>query len=104
MLAHVSAKGELMNFVAVEVQSIDTTGDYRQERETLPQKDSYHGKIGRFQLGEVNKRILPQLIYKARLGEAAVPEGPLLRLPDPYGKISERLGGGLRPYSLQPGR
>jgi hypothetical protein len=33
VLAHISAKGELISFVAVEVQSIDTTGNYRAERE-----------------------------------------------------------------------
>jgi hypothetical protein len=44
VLAHVSAKGELINFVAVEVQSIDTTGNYRHERDTYLKEESFQGK------------------------------------------------------------
>ena len=41
VLARVSAQGDLINFVAVEVQSIDTTGNYRAERETVFSRNSF---------------------------------------------------------------
>lgn len=107
VLAHLSAKGELMNFVAVEVQSIDTTGNYRRERETYLKEESFQGKsTAGFNWENVNKRILPQLIYKGHVlrQEPLCQKGLFFVCPTPvYGKISERLGGGLRPYSLQPG-
>ena len=44
VLAHLSAQRELINFVAVEVQSIDTTGNYREERETYLKEEIFDGK------------------------------------------------------------
>jgi hypothetical protein len=107
VLAHVSATGELINFVAVEVQSIDTTGNYRAERDTYLKEESFSGKSSAgFNWENVNKRILPQLIYKGHVlrQEPLCQKGLFFVCPTPvYGKISERLGGGLRPYPLQPG-
>jgi hypothetical protein len=107
VLAHVSANGELINFVAVEVQSIDTTGNYRLERGTYLKEESFLGKsTAGFNWENVNKRILPQIIYKGHVlrQEPLCQKGLFFACPTPvYMKISERLGGGLRPYSLQPG-
>ena len=107
VLAHVSATGELINFVAVEVQSIDTTGNYRAERDTYIREESFSGKSSAgFNWENVNKRILPQLIYKGHVlrQEPLCQKGLFFVCPTPvYNKISERLGGGLRPYALQPG-
>ncbi len=107
VLAHVSAKRELINFVAVEVQSIDTTGNYRQERDTYLKEEPFHGKsTAGFNWENVNKRILPQLIYKGHVlrQEPLCQKGLFFVCPTPvYAKISERLGGGLRPYAMQPG-
>ncbi len=107
VLAHVSATGELINFVAVEVQSIDTTGNYRAERETYLKEEDFSGKSSAgFNWENVNKRILPQLIYKGHVlrQEPLCQKGLFFVCPTPvYDKISERLGGGLRPYPLQPG-
>ncbi len=107
VLAHVSATGELINFVAVEVQSIDTTGNYRAERDTYLKEEAFSGKSSAgFNWENVNKRILPQLIYKGHVlrQEPLCQKGLFFVCPTPvYHKISERLGGGLRPYPLQPG-
>ena len=107
VLAHLGAHGELINFVAVEVQSIDTTGNYRRERDTYLKEESFQGKsTAGFNWENVNKRILPQIIYKGHVlrQEPLCQKGLFFVCPTPvYAKISERLGGGLRPYSMQPG-
>lgn len=107
VLAHVSRKGELINFVAVEVQSIDTTGNYRKERETYLKGKPFEGSsTAGFNWENVNKRILPQIIYKGHVlrQEPLCQKGLFFVCPTPvYAKISERLGGGLRPYAMQPG-
>lgn len=107
VLAHVSAKGELVSFVAVEVQSIDTTGNYREERDTYLKEQSFKGKsTAGFNWENVNKRILPQIIYKGHVlrQEPLCQKGLFFICPTPvYKKIGERLGGGLRPYPIQPG-
>lgn len=107
VLVHVSATGELINFVAVEVQSIDTTGNYRAERDTYLKEESFSGKSSAgFNWENVNKRILPQLIYKGHVlrQEPLCQKGLFFVCPTPvYKKIGERLGGGLRPYPIQPG-
>jgi len=107
VLAHVSTQRELLNFVAVEVQSIDTTGNYRKEREAYLKEEFFPGaSTAGFNWENVNKRILPQLIYKGHVlrQEPLCQKGLFFVCPTlVYGKISERLGGGLRPYPIQPG-
>lgn len=107
VLARVSATGELVNFVAVEVQSIDTTGNYRGEREAYLREQPFSGNsTAGFNWENVNKRILPQLIYKGHVlrQEPLCQKGLFFVCPTPvYQKISERLGGGLRPYTAQSG-
>jgi len=107
VLAHVTATGELIDFVAVEVQSIDTTGNYRGEREAYLQERAFAGaSTAGLNWENVNKRILPQIIYKGHVlrQEPLCQKGLFFVCPTPvYHKISERLGGGLRPYPLQPG-
>ncbi len=107
VLAHIGAAGELINFVAVEVQSIDTTGNYRLERETYLKEEAFPGRsTAGFNWENVNKRILPQIIYKGHVlrQEPLCQKGLFFVCPTPvYNKISERLGGNLRPYPLQPG-
>jgi hypothetical protein len=103
----VSAAGELINFVAVEVQSIDTTGNYRGEREAYLSGQPFPGySTAGFNWENVNKRIVPQLIYKGHVlrQEPLCQKGLFFVCPTPvYQKISERLGGGLRSYPAQPG-
>ncbi len=107
VLAHLDSDGNLLGFVAVEVQSIDTTGNYREEREAhlRGEKDPPRSTAG-FNWENVNKRILPQLIYKGHglRQEPLCTKGLFFVCPTPvYSKISERLGGSLRPYPMQPG-
>ncbi len=107
VLARVSAAGDLVDFVAVEVQSIDTTGNYRAERDAYLKNKPFPGaSTAGFNWENVNKRILPQIIYKGHVlrQEPLCQKGLFFVCPTPvYEKINERLGGGLRPYPLQPG-
>jgi len=107
VLAHLSANGDLLSFVAVEVQSIDTTGNYRRERDTYLKEKTFTSKsTAGFNWENVNKRILPQIIYKGHVlrQEPLCQKGLFFVCPTPvYAKISERLGGNLRPYAMQPG-
>jgi hypothetical protein len=107
VLAWVSATRDLESFVAVEVQSIDTTGNYRGERAAYLRERSFEGSsTAGFNWENVNKRILPQIIYKGHVlrQEPLCQKGLFFICPTPvYQKIGERLGGGLRPYPIQPG-
>jgi hypothetical protein len=107
ILANVRANGELNEFVAVEVQSIDTTGNYRDQRASfmanrIPKGASPAG----LNWENVNKRILPQLIYKGHVlrQEPLCKHGLFFICPSAvYARIRERLGGELREYHRQPG-
>lgn len=116
IIAQVDCKGELQEFVAVEVQTIDTTGSYRRQSWDLqfanggdgikgfPQPDA--GKVSNFNYENVNKRILPQLITKGHLlrVEEQCKKGLFFICPTPVLKrIYSRLGNRLAEYSLQPG-
>ncbi|MDX9974512.1 MAG: NotI family restriction endonuclease [FCB group bacterium] len=107
VLARIGIAGDLLDFVAVEVQSIDTTGSYRSERDCCMEERVFTGKTkAGFNWENVNKRILPQIIYKGHVlrQEPLCQKGLFFVCPTPvYAKISERLGGGLRPYPIQPG-
>ncbi|SRR5579875_2783458 len=107
VLARVNAGGDLVDFVAVEVQSIDTTGNYRAERDAYLKGQAYpSASTAGFNWENVNKRILPQIIYKGHVlrQEPLCQKGLFFVCPTPvYQKIRERLGGGFRPYPIQPG-
>jgi hypothetical protein len=107
VLAHMGEDGKLVDFVAVEVQSIDTTGNYRSERDSYLKEIVFPGSSSAgFNWENVNKRILPQIIYKGHVlrQEPLCVRGLFFICPTPvYNKISERLGGGLRTYPMQPG-
>jgi hypothetical protein len=116
IIAQVDGKGELLEFVAVEVQTIDTTGSYRRQSwdlqsanggvgiERFERPDG--GKSSNFNWENVNKRILPQLITKGHLlrVEEQCKKGLFFVCPSPVLKrIYSRLGNRLAEYSLQPG-
>lgn len=116
IIAQVDGNGELLEFVAVEVQTIDTTGSYRRQSwdlqhanggdgiEGFPHPDA--GKSSNFNFENVNKRILPQLITKGHLlrVEEQCKKGLFFICPSPVLKrIYSRLGNRLAEYSLQPG-
>lgn len=67
VLALINASGDLEEFVAVEVQTIDTTGNYREGRAALLTRRAVVKTSVGLNWENVNKRILPQLIYKGQL-------------------------------------
>lgn len=107
VLAKLDVTGELEEFVAVEVQTIDTTGTYRNGYESLI-KDRVNVKTtAGLNWENVSKRILPQLIYKGQVlqRESLCKKGLFFVCPEPvYERIMGRLGGqeGLVRYALQP--
>jgi hypothetical protein len=102
ILALVDGNGELKEFVAVEVQSIDTTGNYRKERDAYLADREFTGYSNAgINWENVNKRILPQLIYKGHVlrRETLCRAGLFFVCPTPvYDKISVRVGGKLMKY------
>ncbi len=97
ILALLDEQGRLAEFVAVEVQSIDTTGRYGEGRDALrsPQRRIVPTTAG-FNWENVNKRILPQLIYKGQLlqRERFCKKGLYFVCPQPvYENILNRIGG-----------
>ena len=107
ILARTTASGKLDEFVAVEVQAIDTTGNYRAERSAYMRGKEFGGNsVAGLNWENVSKRILPQLIYKGHVlrQEALCKKGMFFICPTPvYERIRERLGGEMRPYHFQPG-
>ena len=107
VLARLDSSGKLLEFVAVEVQSIDTTGNYQAERSSyLKDEGVRHRSTAGFNWENVNKRILPQLIYKGNVlqRERLCKKGLFFVSPSPvYKKIQERLGNSMLEYPLQTG-
>lgn len=108
ILALVEPAEALKEFVAVEVQSMDTTGNYRAERQAYLDRRPYeqYSPAG-VNWENVSKRILPQVIYKGHVlrREKRCKKGMFFVCPSPvYERICERLGRNMLEYpSLQPG-
>jgi hypothetical protein len=107
VLVLLDSKGAPKEFVAVEVQSIDTTGNYQAERLSILSQKPFAGmsKAG-LNWENVNKRILPQLIYKGHVlrREEICTKGLFFVCPAPvYAKINARLGSALPPYPQDRG-
>ncbi len=107
ILALIDADGSLGDFVAVEVQAIDTTGNYRKERDAYLRNRAFTGssKAG-LNWENVSKRILPQIIYKGHVlrREPLCRRGLFFVCPTPvYNRIQVRLGNALLAYPIQPG-
>lgn len=108
ILASINKHGQLQEFVAVEVQSMDTTGNYRGELESYMAGDDYESySAGGINWENVSKRILPQIIYKGNVlrRERLCTKGLFFVCPAPvYERIKVRLGDNLLEYpNLQPG-
>jgi hypothetical protein len=107
VLALVDSKMKLKEFVAVELQTMDTTGSYEAEvdsyyRGEVPLKPSTSG----VNWENVSKRILPQIIYKGHVlrREPLCTKGLFFICPSPvYQRIITRLGGKLEDYHPQAG-
>lgn len=108
ILARIDANGRLAEFVPVELQTIDTTGSYRPIVDQLRVGNmAVASATAGFNWENVNKRILPQIIYKGHVlrREPLCTKGLFFVCPGAvYNRIQQRLGANLLPYpNLQPG-
>lgn len=96
VLARLDGSGELVEFTAIEVQTIDTTGNYRTARDKLlNQREIVDDTVG-FNWENVSKRIIPQIIYKGQVlqREDLCKTGLYFVCPHPiYERVLKRLGG-----------
>ncbi|MDJ0004332.1 NotI family restriction endonuclease [Rhodococcus fascians] len=104
----VDETSELVSFVLVEVQTIDTTGSYKVSLDALnDDREIVSSNIG-MNWENVNKRILPQLIIKGLMlqAERFCKTGIYFATPESvYRRLVLRLGGEdrLRQIPKQPG-
>lgn len=96
VLARLDNAGRLVEFTAVEVQTIDTTGNYQEARKTLLESRDIKSDTVGLNWENVNKRIIPQLIYKGQVlqREDLCRTGLFFISPKPvHDRVLERLGG-----------
>lgn len=114
ILAKVDANGDLDELTAVEVQTIDTTGSYADQAQAFFQGQLFTDQSGRtpgwsnagMNWENVNKRILPQIIYKGHVlrREVRCTKGLFFVCPrQVYDQIFARLGGNLNAYHPSSG-
>ena len=107
ILARLGLGRNLEEFVALEVQTMDTTGSYEAQVHRLLQTGTVlKDKQSNINWENVSKRILPQVIFKGHVlrQEALCRKGMYFICPSPVqARILARLGGSLRPYHPQPG-
>lgn len=109
VLALLDGNGELQEFTSIEVQTIDTTGNYRDSRDGLLNgRRMVKSSVG-LNWENVAKRIIPQLVYKGQVlqREKYCRTGLWFVTPQPvFERILTRLGGMDNiafGYSPQPG-
>jgi len=96
VLAKLDSDGELKEFTAIEVQTIDTTGNYRTAREALLDNRRIVDDTVGLNWENVSKRIIPQIIYKGQVlqREELCKTGLFFVCPQPvYERVLNRLGG-----------
>ena len=96
VLARLDGDGELVEFTAIEVQTIDTTGNYRGAREALLNGRQIKADTVGLNWENVSKRIIPQLIYKGQVlqREDLCKTGLFFVCPKSvYDRVLNRLGG-----------
>jgi hypothetical protein len=107
VLASLNKDGKLAGFVAVELQTMDTTGSYEAEvRAHLGNLPWNQGSKAGINWENVAKRILPQIIFKGHVlrNEPLCTKGMYFICPAPvHDRIVTRLGGNLREYHPQSG-
>ena len=112
ILAKVDGAGKVQDLTAIEVQTIDTTGNYGEQSKSFFSGEPFTDKQGRspgysnagMNWENVNKRILPQVIYKGHVlrREAKCRKGLHFVCPKQvYERIIDRLGNRLHRY--EPG-
>lgn len=109
VLARLDERGELAEFTSIEVQTIDTTGNYRASRAGLIDgRREIKSTVG-LNWENVSKRIIPQLVYKGQVlqREPLCRSGLWFVTPESvYSRIIDRLGGARNMafgYAPQPG-
>jgi hypothetical protein len=114
VLARLSVAGDVTDFTAVEVQTIDTTGSYKEQANAFfagtPFTDARGNNPGWSTAGlnwaNVSKRILPQLIYKGYVlrRERLCGKGLFFVCPTAVlNKIRSRLGTKMLDYPIAAG-
>ena len=114
VLAKLDANGKLTALTAVEVQTIDTTGNYSDQARSFFDGRTFTDPQGRtpgysaagMNWENVNKRILPQIIYKGHVlrRETKCTKGLYFVCPKQvYDRIRDRLGANLHTYVPGPG-
>ena len=107
ILAHIDGSHQLKEFVAIELQTMDTTGSYEtQVRSYAAKQTASPSKKASINWENVSKRILPQIIYKGHVlrREPLCTKGLFFICPAPvYQRILTRLGDSLTDYHPQPG-
>lgn len=96
VLARLDGQGQLTEFTAIEVQTIDTTGNYQTARKALLDGRLIKDDTVGLNWENVNKRIIPQLIYKGQVlqREDLCKTGLFFISPVPvHQRVIERLGG-----------
>lgn len=96
VLARLDGSGELIEFTAIEVQTIDTTGTYQNARRALIERNVVEKDTVGLNWENVSKRIIPQIIYKGQVlqREELCRSGLYFVCPKPvYDRVFERLGG-----------
>lgn len=96
VLARLDSNGELSEFTAIEVQTIDTTNNYQSARMALLSDRTIVSDTVGFNWENVNKRIIPQLIYKGQVlqREDLCKSGLFFVSPKPiHDRVLDRLGG-----------
>lgn len=96
VLARLDAQGNLQEFTAIEVQTIDTTGKYSDAQRALKRDRTIVADTVGLNWENVSKRIIPQLIYKGQVlqREELCRTGLYFVCPTPiYKRVLNRLGG-----------
>jgi hypothetical protein len=107
VLARLDDIGNLVEFTAIEVQTVDTTGNYRTARDFLVARREIVADTVGFNWENVSKRIIPQIIYKGQVlqREELCRTGLYFVCPHPiYNRVLNRLGGRERlpKFPVQP--
>ena len=96
VLARLDGNGQLVDFTAIEVQTIDTTGSYGKAQSALRRDRSIVVDTVGLNWENVSKRIIPQIIYKGQVlqREELCHTGLYFVCPTPiYRRVLARLGG-----------
>lgn len=107
VLVKLDGNGLIEEFTAIEVQTIDTTGNYRSARNALLENREIIEDTAGFNWENVAKRIIPQIIYKGQVlqREDLCRTGLFFVSPKPvHDRILKRLGGEehLPKFPMQP--